>query len=212
MGTDQIYTYGTYNSWAICSFQAGTFNMREVNLWTTPRVDYLPPYYYSGAWPVRMFFVDGLIYILGKGYNDGYADCMPYTDTYYMAYHLYFPTFIPLDITYMPDLREFLVLSGQSIWGGFKYKEPAGSYMEKYVDYKIPTDATSIFRIENNVITIGDELTVYLPSANELKLVKTYPDISGTCWSKAGDVLIVANTQSLFLYDISDLENIKIIP
>jgi hypothetical protein len=212
VGTDQIYTYGNYNSWAVCTFLSGTFNVREENLWTTPGGNYAPPYYYSDAWPARMFFVDSLIYILGKGNNSSYSDCIPYSESFPISFHLYFPTFTPLDITYLPDLREFLVLSGQSVWGAFKYSEPAGSYMEKYVDYKIPTAATSIFRIENNVITIGDELSVYLPSENELKLLKNYPDISGTCWLKSGDVLAIANTQGLLLYNISDLENIKIIP
>jgi hypothetical protein len=42
--------------------------------------------------------------------------------------------------------------------------------------------------------------------------VKDYPDISGTCYSKAGDILAVANAQGLFLYDINNLENIKLIP
>ena len=211
VGTDQVYTYGTYDSWAICSFLAGTFNVREETLWSTPRGKYCTPFYYSDAYPVRMFFVDSLIYILGKGNNNGYSDCTPYNETYPINFHLYFPTFKPLDITYLPNLREFLVLSGQSVWGAFKYPEPAGSYMEKYIDYKIPTSASSILRIGNNVITLGNELTVYLPSENELKFVKTYPDISGTCYSKVGNVLAVANAQGLFLYDINDLENIKLI-
>jgi len=212
VGSDQIYTYGTYNSWAICSFSSGTFNVREETLWSTPKGKYCTPYYYSDAYPVRMFFVDSLIYILGKGYNNGYSDCTPYNEPYHINFHLYFPTFRPLDITYLPNLREFLVLSGQSIWGAFKYPEPAGSYMEKYIDYKIPTSASSIFKIGNNVITLGNELSVYLPSENELKLIKTYPDISGTCYSKAGNVLAVANAQGLFLYDINNLDNIKLIP
>ena len=84
--------------------------------------------------------------------------------------------------------------------------------MERYFDYEIPTDATSIFNAGNNVITLGNQLSVYLPSENELKLVKEYPDISGTCYSKAGHILAVANTHGLFLYDISNLENIKLIP
>jgi hypothetical protein len=84
--------------------------------------------------------------------------------------------------------------------------------MEKYIDYKIPTSASSIFRIGNNVITLGNELSVYLPSENDLKFVKTYPDISGTCYSKVGNVLAVANAQGLFLYDINNLDNIKLTP
>ncbi|MBK7626005.1 MAG: hypothetical protein IPJ16_02185 [Bacteroidales bacterium] len=212
MGADQIYTYGNYNSWAICTFISSTFTVREENVWTTPRGKYAPPYYYSDAWPARMFFKDSLIYILGKGNYSGYSDCITYNENYPLTFHLYFPTFTPLDITYLPDLKEFLVLSGQSVWGAFKYPGETSVYMEKYIDYKIPTAASSIFRIGNNVITLGNELSVYSSSENELKLVKNYPDISGTCYSQAGNVLAVANTQGLFLYDISDLENIKLIP
>jgi hypothetical protein len=212
VGTDQIYTYGTYNSWAICSFLSGTFNVREETLWTTPRGKYAPPYYFSDAYPVRMFYVDSLIYILGKGMNSGYSDCITYTETYPLTFHLYFPTFTPLNITYLPNFREFLVLSGQSVWGGFKYPGQTSVYMEKYIDYKIPTSASSIFKIGNNVITLGNELSVYLPSENELKFVKTYTDISGTCYLKEGNVLAVGNANGLFLYDINDLNNIKLIP
>jgi hypothetical protein len=213
MNTDEIYTYGTYNSWAICTFRSGTFGVREENLWTSPRGKYAPPYYYSDSYPVKMFYQDSLIFILGSGYNKmGYSDCITYNEKYPVSFHLYFPDFRPLDITYLPNLREFLVLSGQSVWGAFKYPEPAGSYMEKYIDYKIPTDATSIFRIGTNIITLGNELKVYSPSENELKLVKNYPDISGNCYLKAGNILAVANVQGLFLYDINDLENIKINP
>jgi hypothetical protein len=109
-------------------------------------------------------------------------------------------------------MQAFFVLSGKSVWGAFEKSYPAQNSIDRYKDYKISTDAASIFRIGNNVITIGNKLSVYLPSENELKLVKDYPDISGTCYSKTGDVLAVANAQGLFLYDISNLENIKLIP
>ena len=209
---DQIYTYGTYNSWAICSFISGTFNVREENSWSTPRGEYGPPYYFGDSFPVRMFYTDSLIYILGKAMSSGYSDCITYTETYPLTYHLFFPTFTPLDITYLPNFREFIVLSGQSVWGGFKYPGNTSVYMEKYIDYKIPTSASTIFSTGNNVIILGNELSVYLASENDLKFLKTYPDISGTCYLKKGNVLAVANAQGLFLYDINDLENIILIP
>ena len=109
-------------------------------------------------------------------------------------------------------MQAFFVLAGDSVWGAYKKKTTTFYDIERYKDYNILTDATSIVSIGNNAITLGSKLSVYLPSENELNLVKDYPDISGTCWSKTGDVLAVANTQGLFLYDISDLENIKIIP
>ena len=213
VGTDQIYTYGNYNSWAICTFLSGTFNVREEDLWSEPRGKYAPPYYYSDAYPVRMFFEDNVIFILGAGSsNFGYFDCITYNDLYPESYHLYFPNFKPLDITYLPAMQAFFVLAGDSVWGAFKKKNTTFYDIESYKDYNILTDATSIVSIGNNVITLGSKLSVYLPSENELNLVEDYPDISGTCWSKTGDVLAIVNTQGLFLYDISDLENIKIIP
>jgi hypothetical protein len=211
MNTDEIYTYGTYNSWAICTFRGGTFSVREEDLWAEPRGKYAPPYYYSDAYPVRMFFQDSLIHILGAGNgNSGYSDCIVYHELYPKSYHLYFPSFRPLDITYMPAMEAFFVLSGQSVGVAFISSESA--YMKRYFDYQVQTDATAIFRIENKVLTLGNGLKMYSPSENELTLVKEYPEISGTCCLKAGDVLAVANVQGLFLYDINNLENIKLIP
>lgn len=211
--TNQIYTYGTYNSWAICTFLSGTFRVREQDLWSTPRGKYAPPYYYSDSYPVRVFFEDSVIFILGVGTsNNGYCDCITYNDAFPESYHLYFPNFKPLDITYLPEMQAFFVLSGTSVWGAFKKQNTTFYGIERYKDYNILTDATSILSIGNNVLTLGNKLSVYLPSENELNLVKDYPDISGTCYSKAGNVLAVANAQGLFLYDINDLENIKLIP
>lgn len=214
VGTDEIYTYGRYNSWSICTYRSGTFSVREEDLWAIPQGKYAPPYYYSNAYPARMFFEDNMIYILGAGYsNTGYCDCIIYEDVRHIFnYHLYFPNFNPLDITYMPTMQAYFVLSGQSVWGAFKYRDRPQQYMERYIDYKIPTEATSIFSKGNNVITIGNGLSVYLPSENELKLVKDYPGISGKCFKKEGNILSVASTQGLFLYDITDLENIQPIP
>lgn len=214
LGTDEIYTYGTYNSWTICTYpseELGVFKVREVDLWTEPRGNYAPPYYYSDAFPVRMFFEDNMVYILGAAYNNsGYCDCITYNKNYPLTYHLYFPDFRPLDITYMQTMQAFFVLSGQSIW--VAYKSSDSVYMERYIDYEIPTDATSIFNVGNNVLTLGNHLSVYSPSENQLKLVKEYPEISGTCYSKVEDVLTIANTQGIFFYDITDLENIQLIP
>jgi hypothetical protein len=211
LGTNEIYNYGSYNSWTISSYRWGVFSVREEDLWTSPRGNYAPPYYYSNAFPVRMFFEDNLIYILGTGYsNSGYCDCITYNESYPLTYHLYFPNFKPVDITYLPTMQAFFVVSGQSVWGAFKSSETV--YMERYVDYEIPTDATSIFIAGNNLITLGNQLSVYSPFENELKLVKNYPDISGTCYLKKGDVLAVANTQGMFFYDITDLKNIRLIP
>jgi len=211
VGTDEIYTYGTYNSWAICSYRSGTFSVREEEYLTSPRGKYISPYYYSGSYMKKLYFQDSLIYILGGGStNEGYCDCFVYKDRYPFAYHLYFPDFKPVDITYMPALKEFFVLSGQSVWGALTDSDSV--YMKKYMDLKIPTNATSIFRIGNNAITLGNGLNVYAATSNGLTLTKAYPEITGMCYLKTGDVLAVANTQGLFIYDTSNLENIKLNP
>ena len=109
-------------------------------------------------------------------------------------------------------MNAFFALSGTSVWGVFISGDGVSGFKKTYKDYKIATDAVEIFRVGDKLITLGNGLSVYLPSENELMMVKTYPDISGTCYSKAGNVIAVANTQGLFLYDINNLENIKLIP
>lgn len=213
IGTDEVYSYGSHSfSWAICSFNSGIFSEREEDIHKRPIVVYTPPYYYSGgAYPVRMYIEDSCVFVLGaSGFeNRLYCDCMLYNESHFDNYHLYYPDLKFVDVTYLPTMEVFFILSGQSIWGGFK--NGGSMYMGRYLDYNVPTDATSILTSENNVITLGNELTVYLPSEDELTLVKEYPDISGTCYLKEGDILAVANTQGLFLYDISNLENIQLI-
>jgi hypothetical protein len=205
-GTYEIYTYGEYNSWTICTYLSETFSEREEALGK-----YGAPYYFSDSHPAKMFYQDSLIFILGKGYdNTGYSDCITYNVRYPLTYHLYFPNFMPVDITYMPTMQAFYVLSGQSVWVALK--DSGSVYMKSYTDCKIATDATSIFSVGNNVMTLGNELKVYSPSGNELNLLKDYPDISGACYLKTGNVLAVANVQGLYLYDINNLENIKLIP
>ena len=214
MGADEIYTYGPYNSWAICTYRSGTFSAREEDLWTNPRGKYAPPYYYSDAWPVKTYFEDSMIYILGTGYNlqNGYCDCILYHESYPVSYHLYFKTFKPLDVTYLPDMNAYIALSGTSVWAAFKSKDPTSGYMERYKDYGINTDATEIIRAGDKVITLGKELRVYSPSEDELRLVREYPGISGICCKKEGNTLAVVNQSGLSFYDISDPENIHLIP
>jgi hypothetical protein len=213
IGTDEVYSYGSYNSWAISSYLSGTFNAREEDLWSTPRGNYAPPYYYADAFPVKMFYQDSLIFIFGNSsVTSGYCDCITYNEEYPFSYHLYFPTFRPLDVTYFPPMEVFFVASGQSVWGAFKDSDEESSYMERYLDYGIETDATSVFIANNKVITLGSQLSVYAPSENELQLEAAYPDIAGSCYLKLDDVLAIANTEGLFLYDISNLEEIKTIP
>jgi hypothetical protein len=47
---------------------------------------------------------------------------------------------------------------------------------------------------------------------NELNLVKKYPGITGTCCELEGNHLTIAGTQGLNTYDITNPENIQLIP
>jgi len=214
IGTDEVYTYGSYNSWAICTYRAGTFSVREQDLWTTPRGNYAPPMYYSDAYPIGMIVEDNMIYIMGsEAYAPrGYCDCIIYNDKYPVSYHLYFPAFTPMDICYMPQLNAFIVLSSNSIWGFFKSGDQASGYITTYKDYQLATGAVEILRFGDKLLTLGDDLSVYAVSENELSLVKKYPGISGKCCEQEGNILTVANTQGLFIYDITNPENIQLIP
>ena len=109
-------------------------------------------------------------------------------------------------------MNAFYALSGTSIWGIFISGDGVSGYKKTYKDYQIATDAIEIFRIGDKLITLGNELTVYSASENEIRLIKKYPGISGKCYTKEGEVLTVANTKGLFLYNINDLENILLLP
>lgn len=214
MNNNTIYTYGEYNSWSICTWSAGAFSAREEDLWTTPRGYYAPPYYYSNAFPYRMFFEDDIIYNLGSldNLSGGYLDCIIYNEEYPIYYPFYFPGFIPVDICYMPQMDAFFVLSGTSIWGVFITGNGIPSFSKTMKDYQVSDNATEIFRSGDNLVTLGDKLSVYAVTENEMKLIKEYPDIKGACGKKEGDTLVVVNGQGLFFYDIEDLEDIQLMP
>lgn len=214
LGTNELYNYGSYNSWAISSYQSGIFRLKEEDLWTSSRGNYAPPYYYSNAFPVRMFFEDDIIYILGTlhSLSAGYCDCIISNENYPITFPFYFPDFKPLDITYMPQMDAFFVLTGTSIKGVFITGNGIPEFSKIVKDYPVETDATELFRVGDKLITLGNELSVYAASENEISLLKTYPEISGECCYKEENILAVAGTQGLLIYDITDLENIQLIP
>lgn len=209
--SDEIYSYGSYNSWFIWDPRSGNTRTREVDLWTTPRGNYTAPYYYSGAYPVDLFLEDSIIYHLGTVSNltAGYCDCICYGEQYSIVYQLYFQNFKPLDICYMPQMKAFFTLSGTSIWGVFIKDDAVLGYKKTYKDYHLATNAEEIFRVGDKLLTLGNELSVYAVTENEITLVKRYPSISGKCCKIEQNQLAVANTQGLFLYDITDLQNIQ---
>jgi hypothetical protein len=80
--------------------------------------------------------------------------------------------------------------------------------------------AVSLINVNDTILALGKQLTLYcfhlLDKGQFVELdieqVKQYPTIAGTSMLRDDDLLIVANKQGLLFYDISDLENITIIP
>lgn len=213
-GTDEIHTFGKYNSWTIISYRAGALDIREEDLWTSGRGNYAPPYYYSNAFPVRMFYKDDIIFISGTENNSvsSYIDCIIYDEQFPITHHLYLSDFRPLDACYMPHLNTFYLLSETSLWGVFIRGNGVTGYEKTYKDFQVSSGAVEIFSIGNKLLTIGEELSVYDTSGGELNLVNSVSGINGTCSYTEENTLIVANTQGVSFYDITDLENIQLIP
>ena len=197
----EIYTFGKYNSWAVCTYQT-SFHITEQDLWHTPQPIYPTPYYYSNAYPYKLFNKDGFMNIIGSGY----VDCGKY-NTYPSAYHHYFPDESQIDVTYMDTQDCFFILAKNRIRKTFYDDE----YYEHYIEYAITHGAVTITCVQDNIITLGDKLLVYDFPDETLPVVKEYPDISGICMVKHNDVLTIVNTQGVFFYDISNVNDIKLI-
>lgn len=208
---DDVYTYGTYNSWAICTFKNETFLVKEENIWSDQRGDYRPPYYYSNAFPRRMYYEENMVYILGAlDYsNAGYVDCMNKNNKTFPSRHISIPASRPIDVVYAPLLKGYFVLTENSVWSAFEM-DGNNVNLTPPQDTKTVTNASGIISKNNYIITLGKALTVYVWQNNNLQLFKTYPDIEAKAYLKTENALAVANSKGLFLYDITDLNNIKI--
>ena len=210
VGQNEIYTSGMLNNWAICTYQSGSFNVREEYGWSRLGRYDTPDYIYSAP-PVDIFMKDQNLYVQGvfSGGKIGYIEAiLPDVEAEYG--YLIFPKVIPIDITYMSELKAFFYLDGKSIYGAFIDRDNIYSVIEMYKDYQIPTNALGIERIGAHLVTLGvDGLAIYLPGENGIEFVKEYPDIAGKCYLKEANMLIIANADGLFLYDIEDVEEIK---
>ena len=207
VGNDKIYTLGNF-CWAICTYQGGLFRVTEGDYSTT---GYQTPNYYINAYPMRLLNKDGIICIqyslnyLSTG--TGTFDCIMYSESFYVPFYtLYQPDYVSMDVTYVASLKTFFVLTRNSIRTVSITDD--NPFMHNYLEYDIFSGAVSIIEAQEKLITLGNRLTVYIPTENGIQFLKKYPDISGTCMLKEGNVLAVANQKGLFFYDISDLENI----
>jgi len=74
--------------------------------------------------------------------------------------------------------------------------------------------AISLINVNDTILALGNRLALYRyhPQKNQVEMVKQYSEISGLCTIRNGNVLIVVTQQDILFYDISDLENIRLIP
>jgi hypothetical protein len=105
-----------------------------------------------------------------------------------------------------------MILSANSVWGAFINGDVTNGFRASYKDYQVATNACEILRVGNRLLTLGNDLSVYAVTENELNLVKKYPGITGTCCELEGNHLTIAGTQGLNTYDITNPENIQLIP
>jgi len=199
VGDDHIVTYGNYNSWAICYYSSGSFHVEEISNLNTSQGNYAPPIYDIDRHPTRLLYKDGIIYIFSAlMYSGGMSQCFMYDASYYFFNY----NNMPVDVTYIKSLNYFYSLTDNFI------RRTKPKYYEFNFGFEISPGAVAITEAQDNLITLGNRLTVYLPSETDLQFIRDYPEISGSCMLKDGNVLAIANQQGLFFYDISNLENI----
>ena len=198
----EIYTFGRYNSWAVCTYNSG-FNVTEYGFYGGLRPIFQPPNnYYNNAFLNKLFYKDGFMCVIGTNY----IDCGK-NDSILSSYHYYFPDSSPIDVTINTQGFFFILTKNQ-----IRKTIYDDDYYEHSTEYAITPGAVTITCAQDKIITLGDKLRVYDDTDAKLSFVKEYPDISGSCMVKDNEVLTIANAQGIFFYDISNINDIKIIP
>ena len=196
----EIYTLGKLSSWAICTYDE-KFKVTERTYWNNQEKGF-PFFSYFGNDPFyKLFIRDGVMsvintnYILSGGYSNSRVD-------YYL-----FDDETPIDVTVNAQ-NLFFILTKNRIRKTFIDYD----YNEHKTEYLITPGAVAITCAQDKIITLGDKLLVYDDTDSTLTVVKEYPDIAGLCMVKENEVLTIANSKGVFFYDISDVNDIKIIP
>ena len=198
---NEIYTFGRYDSWAVCTYNTD-FNITEYSSWSNQPI-FSTPSYYGNSFVNKLFYKDGYMCIIGMNY----IDCKK-NDTYRSNYHHYFHDNSQIVDVTINTQDCFFILAENHIRKIF-YDE---NYYEHSTEHTITPGAVAITCAQDKIITLGDKLLVYEDADSKLSVVKEYPDISGSCIVKNGEVLTIVNTQGVFFYDISNLNDIKLIP
>jgi hypothetical protein len=195
----EIYTFGRLSSWAICTFD-GKFNVTEKSYWEYQEKGF-PFISFSYDPFYKLFIRDGFINVINTnnifsgGFNNDRVN------------YFLFDNETPIDIT-VNTQNFFFILTKNSIRKTFIDYD----YNEHKSEYKIKPGAVAITCAQDKIIILGDKLIVYDDTDSKLTIVKEYPDIAGFCMEKDNDVLTIASSKGVFFYDISDVNDIKIIP
>ncbi len=185
------YMYNRNNSLVICDYQSGNLTISSSLVGSNA----------YGCKDLR--YEGGILYILGDN-----------SIIYYDHDNILTQQKFSLSVSdvrnavYMASQKVFWVLSINGMINGVSLD---GQSYAKSVN---ASDVSGMLCVGNNLFTLGNALTVYNtnPLSQPLTVVKQYPDISGMCMARNGNVLTIANKQGLAFYDISNLENIKLIP
>jgi hypothetical protein len=153
-----------------------------------------------------MRYEDKVLYTFGQNGYINYFD-----SEHALTQRKYYQWFSDLkDVAYMESQRMFWILTNSgSISGGMTLDGV------QYPKSTVAPDVSDMLCTGDYLITLGKALTVYntVPLPEPLAVVKQYPDIQGACMAEDGDnTLMVAGRQGLSFYDISNLENITLIP
>jgi len=189
--SDLMYTFG-FDFLAFCSYNSSGFQLTQSVLGNMASISYYPAF--------KLHCEDGVLFALGNNYVH-YFD---YHNIQSQANTLNYWNGPLTDASYMDSQKTFWLLSENRISGGFTVD---GQSISKSVN--IPWVA-AITCVGGHIITLGNGLEVY--SAPSLGIVKKYPGISGSCMLKEGSTLITAGKQGVTFYDISNLNDIQLIP
>ena len=185
--SDMVCTFG-YSALAFCAYDSRGLIMVQSAVLDYP--------YYTNYPPFNIHYEDKMLYATGENFINFY-------DINTQKQEIYYANSIK-DASYMESQKAFWFFSGYGISGG---RTTDGQYFTEYVN--IPGVETMTC-VDDHIITLGSRLEVY--SAPSLEVVKKYTDISGSCILKEGHLIITAGKQGVFIYDISDLKDIKLIP
>ena len=196
-----IFTFG-FNSLAQCSYTSGEIRITQ---WGTNFLNY------TLVMPTsNLQYKDGMILVIGNNgfwYLD-YHNIMTQSQNHYSQYNLF-------DVVSLKgSANSFAMVSNHG-----------GSFKGTTLYFIIGQDfwgwgqefwyTKSLINVNDIVFDLGNHLRLYAPFVQDVTyewFMLKYPNISGSCMLKDDNILAVANQQGLLLYDITDLENITLIP